>query len=105
MPNPDARFVVTANDLMAGDVVFLTAERCWTRDIHAAAVADADAAARLLADAEAQEARIVGPYLAEVVVDAAGRPRPTHFRERFRLLGPSNRPDLGRQAQASDGRA
>ena len=27
-----------------------------------------------------------------------GRPVPRHFRERFKTLGPSNRPDLGKQA-------
>ena len=28
----------------------------------------------------------------------SGTPVPRHFRERFKTLGPSNRPDLGKQA-------
>lgn len=93
--------VATANDLLEGDVVYLTAERGWTRRHEEAAVAeDPEAAKALLADAEAQADRIVGAYLADAEVDEDGKPRPVHYRERLRTLGPSNRLDLGRQAEA-----
>lgn len=93
--------IVTANDLLAGDVVFLTAAAAWSRDISAAAVAESQAAAeRLLAKAEADTGRIVGPYLADVERGQDGAPQPTHYRERIRLCGPTNRTDLGRQSEA-----
>ena len=52
-----------------------------------------------MAQAAQHEAYVVGPYLAEVTQDDAGRLEPVHYRERIRTLGPSNRPDLGRQAE------
>lgn len=91
--------VVTGNDLMDGDVIYLTDAGDWTREHAEAALARSrEQAAALLAEAEGQSARVVGPYLADAELDAAGRPRPIHYRERLRTLGPSNRPDLGRQA-------
>ena len=60
------------------------------------ALDDAEAKA-LLAAAEFQPDVAVGPYLAEVALDGPF-PRPLHYREVFRTRGPSNRPDLGRQA-------
>jgi hypothetical protein len=94
--------VITANDLLSGDVVYLATNGHWQRPLQGAVVADtADEANRLLAIATPQEALVVGPYLAEVTRDAAGRLAPVHYRERIRTLGPSNRPDLGRQAEGS----
>lgn len=100
MPKPTTAKVATANDLLDGDVIFLTEDGDWTRAIEDAKVAgsteDAD---RLLAMATADFARAVTPYLVDVTLDAEGRPRPVHYRERIRLAGPTNRPDLGRQAE------
>tara|TARA_R110002096_G_scaffold155061_2_gene319277 strand:- start:63 stop:398 length:336 start_codon:yes stop_codon:yes gene_type:complete len=91
--------VVTANRLLDGDVVFLTKAATWNPSIDQAAVATIpDEADRLLAVAERQQNAIVGPYAVSVSVDADGHPMPTHYRERIRLLGPTNRTDLGRQA-------
>ena len=90
---------VTANHLLDGDVVYLTAGLGWSRELADAAVADSQAEAdRLLAAAAGQEAEVVGPYLIAVAYDADGPPEPLHYRERIRTRGPSNRPDLGRQA-------
>ena len=75
--------VVTANDLLIGDVIYLTADDRWTRH-HA----EAHAQLRLL-DAQAQKRIAVGPYLADAKPGANG-PEPTHFREAFRTRGPSN---------------
>jgi hypothetical protein len=92
--------IVSANDLIAGDVIYLARTGGWTRRLDEAAVAtDPDAAAALLAAAELQPDVAVGPYLAEVATDGPA-PRPLHYREVFRTRGPSNRPDLGRQAGA-----
>ena len=92
--------ILIANDLRAGDILFLGAHG-WTRDPAAAVVAttaaDAETFAQIGVGAVARN-EIVDAYLAEVVVDRDGRPTPKHFRERFRTLGPSVRPDLGKQA-------
>ncbi len=92
--------VVTANHLLDGDVVYLTAGLGWSRELADAVIADTqEEADRLLAAAAGQEGEVVGPYLIDVARDADGRPEPLHYRERIRTRGPSNRPDLGRQAE------
>jgi len=99
MDRPFTPCIVSANDLMAGDVVYLDAAHGWTRDLAAAAVARTEAEAGALLAAAAQPGRVVDAYLAEVAVEPGRAPRPLHFREVFRTRGPSNRPDLGRQAE------
>lgn len=90
--------IVSANDLLVGDVVYLTSGETWTREITDAAVAETKAEAEgLLTAATAQQDRVVGPYLVDI--ELGGRPQPLHFRERYRDMGPSNRLDLGRQAE------
>lgn len=94
--------IATANHLLEGDVVYFTETGAWTRALGEAAIAETpDAAADLLERAEAFPNEVVGVYLADVALDAAGRPQPTHFREDFRLKGPSNYPEHGRAARAS----
>ncbi len=82
--------VVTANDLLEGDVIYLTADDQWSREFSEAEILtdEADAQLRLL-EAERQQDRVVGAYLADVAVGPDG-PEPTHFREDFRRTGPSN---------------
>ena len=91
--------IVSANDLLEGDVVYLDAAGGWTRDLSQAVVAPTQEAADALLARGNQPGVVVGPYLVDVSQDGEGRPSPVHFRERFRDRGPSNRPDLGRQAQ------
>jgi hypothetical protein len=82
--------VVTASDLLIGDVIYLTADDRWSRDLAQAEVITDEAHAQLrLLDAERQSQRLVGAYLADVSPGPDG-PRPTHFRETFRRTGPSN---------------
>ena len=90
MPRSFTPKVVTANDLLEGDVVYLTAEGHWSRSLSAAEVLtdEADAQIRLI-DASARTSEVVGVYLADVTPTHAG-PQPTHFREEFRTKGPSN---------------
>ncbi|MFO1113823.1 MAG: DUF2849 domain-containing protein [Rhodospirillales bacterium] len=93
---------VTANRLVDGLVVYLGAND-WVETIAAArSVEGKEAAAALLAEAEPDVAacRIVGPYIIDVVPDEAGTLRATSERERIRALGPTTRPDLGKQAEA-----
>ncbi len=85
--------VATANDLLTGDVVYLAADGEWTRELAGALVARTpDDAQAILAQAD-QPAKVVGAYLVAVEPGLTG-PRPSHFRERFRLLGPSVRADF-----------
>ncbi|MFO7854071.1 MAG: DUF2849 domain-containing protein [Paracoccaceae bacterium] len=98
MPKPFVPKIVSANALLEGDVVYLDATAGWTRDLAAAAVAETPEAAEALLARADQPDRVVGPYLADVALEGSA-PRPLHFREVFRTRGPSNRPDLGRQAE------
>lgn len=101
---PPLPAILLANDLLDGDIVFATAGSdetlVWTRDPAHALVADDDQAAeRLEAYAANQLAtnHVVDAYLVDVAIEG-GQPVPRHYRERMKTLGPSNRPDLGKQA-------
>ena len=89
MAKPFSAKVVTANDLLEGDVIYQT-QSGWTRDLADAEVLtdEADADLRLI-DAAQQHSTVVGAYLADVANDS-GAPTPKHFREDFRATGPSN---------------
>lgn len=90
MPRAFTPKVVTANALLEGDVVYLTEDDRWTRQLSEAELIDDEAHATLrLLDAERQANVIVGAYLADAKPGADG-PEPTHFREDFRRRGPSN---------------
>ncbi len=82
--------VVTANALLSGEAVWLSADNQWTGNPREAALfTDAAQAEERLAWAQGQAHTIVGPYLAAAKPGADG-PEPTHFREAFRRRGPSN---------------
>lgn len=91
MPRAFTPKVITANALLEGDVVYLTADDTWSRSLTDAEVLtdEADAQYRLL-QAQARASEIVGAYLADVRPGPDG-PAPAHFREEFRRTGPSNR--------------
>ncbi len=99
MPRPFTPKVITANALLEGDVIWFTADDGWTRNMNSAEVLTDEAHATLrLLDAELQQDQVVGAYLADVSMEG-GAPAPTHFREEFRLCGPSNYPGHGRAGQ------
>ena len=82
--------IVTANALLEGDVVYLTADDRWSRQLGEAELIEDEAHAQLrLLTALAQPQAVVGAYLAEARRGPAG-PEPVHFREGFRSRGPSN---------------
>lgn len=92
--------IATGNDMFEGDVVYFTAKGTWSRQHADAAMASTEeAAATLLANANKFPNAIVGVYLADVALDANGKPIPTHFREEFRTRGPSNYLTHGKQAE------
>ncbi len=89
--------VVTANALLEGDVVYLTADDQWSRQHHEAELIEDEAHAQMrLLHAAAQRGTVVGAYLADAKAGRNG-PEPVHFREAFRTRGPSNYPH-GKQA-------
>jgi hypothetical protein len=92
--------ILLANDLLSGEVVFFGTSG-WSLDPADAEIAqDREAAGRLQAEAARALAanRVVDAYLVDVTLSPAGLPVPNHFRERFKIKGPSIRPDLGKQA-------
>lgn len=81
--------VVTANDLLKGDVIYQTATG-WTRALVDAEILTDEAHADLrLIEGSQQIADVVGVYLMDVALDGTA-PQTTHFREAFRAKGPSN---------------
>lgn len=89
--------VITANDLITGEVVYLAADGRWSpRHSDAELLTDEAEAELRLIEASAQEDRVVGVYLADARPGPKG-PEPVHFREVFRTRGPSNYPH-GKQA-------
>ncbi len=90
MPSRFSPKVVTANALLEGDVVYLSANDTWTRNLaEAELLTDAAHADLRLIEASQRQSEIVGPYLADAQPSNDG-PQPTHFREEFRRTGPSN---------------
>lgn len=90
MPRAFTPKVVTANDLLEGDVIYFKADDTWTRDLSdAELITDETLAASRLETAQKQNLTIVGAYLADAKAGEYG-PEPTHFREDFRRTGPSN---------------
>ena len=89
---PFAPQILTASDLLDGEVIYETGNQTWsTRISHAHLYEDAAMAARALAQANAQPNRILGAYLSDAGLDTDGLPVPKHFREKIRAAGPSNR--------------
>ncbi len=83
-------WIVSANDLVVGTVVYYAADG-WSGDIGDAAVAaDRIAAKKLLAASESavRDNRVVEPYLVEVEL-CRGKLSPLRLREQLRHRGPS----------------
>jgi hypothetical protein len=89
--------VLTGNRLDDGEVVFLSG-KAWSERFGEATAYDDDALAEAAeAHAKTQGALVVDPYLIEVQGDD-GALTPVSYRERLRALGPTNKPDHGKQA-------
>ena len=97
---PKLPVIMTANDLLDGEVVFLTREG-WSFDPKAALVAgDAETASWMEEEGRKgqRENRIVDAYLVPVDVGTDGLPVASHFREAIRQKGPTILPQYGKQA-------
>lgn len=80
--------VVTANRTWDGIVVYRTAAKGWSVDLaDAAIVKNSDEAKALLAEAVADDVGAIGPYIAPVQVDEAGKILPGNLREQIRRDG------------------
>ncbi|MCI4661114.1 MAG: DUF2849 domain-containing protein [Neomegalonema sp.] len=87
MAKPYLPKVVTANDLLRGDVIWLDAQGGWVRSLAEAAVFDTPQTAEAaLKSAAAQVDKVVGAYLADIRL-VGGEPEPVHFREEMRVRG------------------
>lgn len=99
MSRPFTPKVLTANHLIEGDAVWLTAGEEWSRDMAEAELLEDEAVAQdRLLFAMGQSDFVVGAYLVDAKASEAG-PKPIHFREKFRTRGPSNYPH-GKQVGA-----
>ena len=97
--------VLTANRLRDGAVVFYSRSGQWSLNIDDAALAAEPQAAKALEGRgrDAESATLVtGAYLFAAERDD-GRVRALHIRERIRALGPTVRPDLGKQSEGVGG--
>ena len=105
----DVQQVVIASRLGDGLVVFLAEPPAdgppdWVERLESAALAPDDTRANELLELAERDAGerhlVVDPYLIDVA-EQDGALRPTKYREAIRVLGPTIRPDLGRQAESS----
>jgi hypothetical protein len=98
---PPLPLILLANHFLDGEVVFWTGS-AWSRNPVDALVAQSDDEAAQLEAIVAREAKgsqVVDAALVDVRLDDKSTPRPNHFRERFKVSGPSVRLDLGKQAE------
>lgn len=98
MKNISKTKIITGNDLLSGEVVYLTLTGQWSAHHHEAVAFNDNAAGdSRLNEILKTDRSIIGAYLADADHSENGQPSPVHFREAFRTRGPSNR-FLGKQA-------
>ncbi|WP_108482155.1 DUF2849 domain-containing protein [Oceaniglobus ichthyenteri] len=81
--------VITANALLSGDAIWLTADDQWSGNISEAELIEDEAHGQIRLLDALMNGDVVGAYLADAAPGADG-PQPVHFREAFRTRGPSN---------------
>lgn len=92
---PEQPKAVTAWETTTGDVIWMRADRTWTKDpseIGAFTGGEAEAA---LASAEADEAYVTDPYFMQVTEAGAIEGRET-LRETIRARGPTSHPGFAK---------
>ena len=83
--------ILTGNDLASGDVIWWTGNG-WSRHIEEAG--DVGEKGEEILQTESAARRVNAAYLIEGELDADGKVRPSHIKERIRALGPTVRLDL-----------
>ena len=88
---PALPFVLTANDLLSGYTVYHDGARWMAKFGDALAACDPEAGDKLndIGLAELARGAIVDPYLAGVTIGDDGKIAPRHFRDAYRLSGPT----------------
>ncbi len=92
--------ILTANRLIDGEAVYLTADCGWSPwldDSDPAETPDGEAVLLARAAHAVAECEVLDPYLMPVAAEG-GRLKPLSQRETIRAKGPSVRTDLGKQA-------
>ena len=90
--------VIMANDLLTGDVIFLSRDsRNWTEFLHEAWVGESKQLVEQML-AIAGDSHLDIDALAVDVEENNGKLALLTYREHLRSQGPSVRPDLGKQA-------
>lgn len=87
--NKNARWVVTANDLLLGDVVYLNPQTAWTRHLHEALVLEQREPAEDLASQLRRQSESVVGIDVIAMTPANGAISPQTLREKLRHRGPS----------------
>lgn len=93
--------VLTANDLLSGDVVYFTKARKWSRSLDDALLADTPEDVKVLealVTSGEVEAATASAYVVDLTRQDDGKVRPAHYREAIRTFGPTVRPDFGPQS-------
>lgn len=101
---PPLPLILSANDLLDGNVVYRT-ESGWSEHLASALIARDEAGALALEQAflaAERDEEVIAAELIPVTLDADGRIGPSHYRARIRALGPTVRTDLGPQAQGEN---
>jgi hypothetical protein len=83
--------ILTGNDLASGDVIWWTGNG-WSRHVEEAA--DVGDKGEEILQTESAARRVNSAYLIEGELDANGKVRPAHIKDRIRALGPTVRLDL-----------
>ena len=98
MPKAPHLKIASANDLMEGNVVYLSRDGRWSEDRRRALASLDPAELETLAGTASRERQVIDIALVDAVLTSNGVPQPTALREVIRDRGPTIRPDLGRQA-------
>jgi len=83
--------ILTGNDLATGDVIWWTGNG-WSR--HVEDSVDVGDKGAEIAQAEVAARRSNEAYVIDATIDADGKVRPAHIKDRIRALGPTVRLDL-----------
>jgi hypothetical protein len=94
-------WLISANDLLLGDVVYLSGQSTWTRELTGAEFFISEQAAeQARIQAESQSNQVIGPIVVAASWHASDqRVELDHYRDRFRESGPTHRKELSRPFQ------
>ena len=88
-------WLISANDLMLGDIVYYTASGSWSRQLSEAACLTLESEARAIVEEhEARHSQVLSPTLVKAYQVGNSKPVLSHYRDRYREVGPTHRTDL-----------